>query len=137
MSQKVVQLSCHKYSSNVIEKFLENDPKNLEAFLTGAGDRISGKSANVVMMRNPYGNYVVQKALKLSAGDLRKRLIDCVLKGAEEIEDKKLSLKWRNIALGNADKETKEKSSDELSADQFKKPGRAKSKFFPDLVDSP
>lgn len=48
-------------------------------------------------MKNNYGNYVVQKALKLSTGNLKSKLMTIILRNIEKIGDKKLMMKWRSI----------------------------------------
>jgi len=48
-------------------------------------------------MKNNYGNYVVQKALKISLGGSKLKLIISILKNFEKIGDKKLMSKWKNI----------------------------------------
>ena len=48
-------------------------------------------------MINNYGNYVVQKAIKLSSGESRKRLIQDIIKNLSKLEDKKIINKWRTI----------------------------------------
>ena len=50
-------------------------------------------------MKNNYGNYVVQKALKISTGSLKNKLIISILKNIEKIGDKKLIGKWKNIVI--------------------------------------
>ena len=48
-------------------------------------------------MKNPFGNYVVQKALKLSSGLYKNKLIGFIKKSIEKFQDKKLVVKWNNI----------------------------------------
>lgn len=50
-------------------------------------------------MKNNYGNYVVQKALKISIGPLKFKLIISILKNIEKVGDKKLMAKWKNIVI--------------------------------------
>lgn len=50
-------------------------------------------------MKNNYGNYVVQKALKISTGSHKNKLIISILKNIEKIGDKKLIGKWKNIVI--------------------------------------
>lgn len=51
----------------------------------------------VDLMKNGYGNYVVQKALKLATGKLKIELINLIMKNLDKIGDRKLLLKWRKI----------------------------------------
>lgn len=48
-------------------------------------------------MKNEYGNFVIQKALKLSQNLNRKRLVKLIQKNVDKIGDKKLVVKWKNI----------------------------------------
>jgi hypothetical protein len=48
-------------------------------------------------MKNNYGNYVVQKALKLSREENRNRLVNSIVKNIHKIGDGKLKLKWQSI----------------------------------------
>lgn len=48
-------------------------------------------------MKNNYGNYVVQKALKLAKGSLKSKLITTIVKNIDKIGDKKLMMKWKSI----------------------------------------
>jgi len=50
-------------------------------------------------MKNNYGNYVVQKALRISTGLPKLKLIISILKNIEKIGEKKLIAKWRNIVI--------------------------------------
>lgn len=50
-------------------------------------------------MKNNYGNYVVQKALRISTGIPKLKLIISILKNIEKIGEKKLIAKWRNIVI--------------------------------------
>ncbi len=58
-------------------------------------------------MKNNFGNYVVQKALKLARNDNKKKLVANVSKNIERLGEKKLIEKWKNILLYN---ETGQKS---------------------------
>ena len=48
-------------------------------------------------MKNSFGNYVVQKALKLCTGFLKVKLTNNIKKNIEKINDKKLVSKWKSI----------------------------------------
>lgn len=52
-------------------------------------------------MVNSYGNYVVQKALKLSSKSDKITLINNIFKNIEKIKDRKLYLKWKLIIESN------------------------------------
>ena len=48
-------------------------------------------------MKNPFGNYVVQKALKLSSGYYKGKLTGIIKKHIEKLNDRKLINKWKEI----------------------------------------
>jgi len=50
---------------------------------------------------NNYGNYVVQKALKLSSKKDKIDLIKNITKNIDKIKDKKLNQKWKTIIESN------------------------------------
>jgi len=60
-------------------------------------DEISYMNRVVDLMKNEYGNFVIQKALKLSENINRKKLVKLIQKNVEKIGDKKLIIKWKNI----------------------------------------
>jgi hypothetical protein len=87
-------LSIMKFSSNVVEKCLEKgDDITIAKFM----EEICQKSKVMDLMKNPFGNYVVQKALKLSSGFYRNKLVGYIKKSIEKFTDKKLIAKWNNI----------------------------------------
>ena len=48
-------------------------------------------------MKNNYGNYVIQKALKIASEGNKRRILDLIIKNLDKIGEKKLILKWRFI----------------------------------------
>jgi hypothetical protein len=64
-------------------------------------DEISYMNRVVDLMKNEYGNFVIQKALKLSQNLNRKRLVKLIQKNVEKIGDKKLILKWNYVSSQN------------------------------------
>lgn len=52
-------------------------------------------------MKNNYGNFVVQKALKLSSGLTKMNLLSSIIKSIEKIGDKKIMAKWESIVNGH------------------------------------
>ena len=56
----------------------------------------------VDLMKNDYGNFVIQKALKLSQNHNRKRLVKLIQKNVDKIGDNKLIFKWKNIVTSFA-----------------------------------
>lgn len=86
---KVIELSNHKFASNVVEKCLqhgsEKDRKEIiDEFLESTnyegseeinigGQQLSG--ALYTMMKDRYGNYVIQKCIEVSKGKQREVLV--------------------------------------------------------------
>ena len=90
---KFTFLSNLKYSSNVVEKLMEKSEIILKEYINEICK--DGKISEI--MKNNFGNYVIQKALKISVNDDKKKLIDEVSKNIIKINDKKLMLKWKSI----------------------------------------
>ncbi len=77
-------------------------------------------------MKSNYGNYVVQRALKLSNGKTHEELIFAVSENIEKLNDKKLISKWKTIMetyIGNIllDKPKKKAESHPTSNSKTKK----------------
>ena len=51
----------------------------------------------VTVMRNSYGNYVVQKALNFATGEAKVALADAIYNNIPNIQDKKIRVKWAQI----------------------------------------
>jgi hypothetical protein len=49
------------------------------------------------IMKNSYGNYVIQKALKITTGKEKTFLIENIDKNIYKLNDKKLIMKWKNM----------------------------------------
>ena len=52
---------------------------------------------NIGAIRNSYGNYVIQKALRISQGKDKDVLIQAIQKCIPEIADKKIRGRWEQI----------------------------------------
>ena len=50
-------------------------------------------------MKSNYGNYVVQKAIKLSEGKYKQKLVYNAAKDINKLLDQKLIKKWKSILL--------------------------------------
>jgi len=88
------EYSLNKFSSNVVEKCIEfGGEEVISKFI----EEISNKSKIVELMKNNFGNFVVQKVLKMSNSDKLKKLTNLILKNIENIGEKKLILKWKTI----------------------------------------
>lgn len=90
---KYLFLSMEKYSSNAIERIIEKNKNNLENYI----DEICNDKNIIELIKNKYGNYVVQKAVKLSSGNYRDRIIGEISKNLNKLRDKKIINKWKAI----------------------------------------
>ena len=90
---KYVFLSNQKYSSNAVERIIEKNKDNLEYYI----NQICPDNNLSKVIRNNYGNYVIQKAVKLSTGKIREKLIKGIMKNLHKLEDKRIIKKWKII----------------------------------------
>ena len=88
-------LSFEKYASNAIEKCIEKDKEILNDFI----DEILRSNRIYDIMKSKYGNYVIQKAIKLSKNIYKKELVFCAAKDINNLNDHKLIIKWKSILL--------------------------------------
>jgi len=88
-----------KYSSNVIEKCIQKS----YIFLKNLINETCNEKNNIgLLIKNSYGNYVIQTALKYAKGELKLNLINSIEKNLNVLEDKKKLLnKWKNIINSN------------------------------------
>ena len=92
------ELSLMKYSSNVIERCLEKSPLFLYQFVQ---ETCNKQGVIGQLIKNSYGNYVVQTALKISKNELKVRLINCIEENLNVLGEKKLINKWKSILAAN------------------------------------
>ncbi|GFF59833.1 pumilio homolog 2 [Aspergillus lentulus] len=75
---QLLMYSKHKFASNVVEKSIEfgeeSQRRQIISTLTSANER--GESPLLGLMRDQYGNYVIQKVLGQLKGEEREALID-------------------------------------------------------------
>ena len=94
---KNIYLSKQKYSSNALERILEKNKKNLEFYINEiCRDNI------FEIIKNKYGNYVIKKALKLSSGKIRDKIVGEINKNINKLEDKKIINKWKSIMVSKS-----------------------------------
>ena len=100
---KILLLSIQKYSSNVIERCIEKDEQFLNSFIYEIS--IDNKSFGI-LMKNNYGNYVIQTALKVSRKNksIQMMIINLINRNFILLNDKKLVNKWKNIISINTRK---------------------------------
>ncbi|KAK4789100.1 hypothetical protein SAY86_020419 [Trapa natans] len=70
-----VDLSMQKYSSNVVEKCLEHATEESRGCIV---HELLGDPRHDQIMQDPYGNYVIQAALKYSNGTLKSALLKAI-----------------------------------------------------------
>ena len=85
--------SMGKYSSNVVEKCIEKNEEILNMFI----NEICTRDQIGQVMKNSFGNYVIQKALKIAKGNNELLLADFVNRNIYKLNDKKLIIKWKGI----------------------------------------
>ena len=92
------QFSMLKYSSNVIERCLEKNENILYYFIK---ETCFDKKTIGQLIKNSFGNYVIQTALKNSKGNIKNSLINCIEKNLGVLEEKKLINKWKCILMNS------------------------------------
>jgi len=97
---KYIYLSQQKYSSNVIERIIEKNEQNLEFYV----NEILASNNLYEVMKNIYGNYVIQKALKLSSDKTKEKLIKNIMKNIHKFDDNKIVNKWKMIIASSSSK---------------------------------
>ena len=88
-----------KYSSNVVERCIEKNELILKEYI----DEICNNGRIAEVMKNNFGNYVIQKALKLSLNDYKKKLAEEVDRNIFKLNDRKLIIKWKSIVSPHLD----------------------------------
>ena len=101
------KLSLEKYASNVIERCIEKDEEILNDYI----DEIIKSNAIHEVMKSNYGNYVIQKVLKLAKGENKNKLVFTAATDINKLNDNKLIQKWKSILNGHIN---------ELNSEQIK-----------------
>ena len=91
----LIDLSLEKFASNVIERLIEKDNEVLLKFIN---DLVISKRSLEVMKDN-YGNFVIQKALKLAFGPSKNILVIELYNNVDKLNNKKLILKWKSLIV--------------------------------------
>ncbi len=102
---KVAHLSITKYSSNVVERCMEKAGEKLRAELIRElvhADNFIG------LMKNNFGNYVIQKALLLATPELKEELALKLQESVSFLSNKKLKANWNRVIEGVEKGATKE-----------------------------
>ena len=99
VKEKICLLSMQKYSSNVVEKCLQQSSRESKEKLIAEfcqADRLSS------VIRNSFGNYVMQTALQQSEGLLKEQLKAAIQVSIPQIPDRKIRQKWESILAESA-----------------------------------
>ena len=104
--KKYYNLSLEKYASNVVERCIEKDGNILNNYI----DEIININKICEVMKSNYGNYVIQKAIKLAKGEYKKKLVYNAAKDINKLKEPKLIKKWKSILSPNI----KELSNEQL-----------------------
>lgn len=79
LSGQVVQMSQHKFASNVIEKCLEyGSSAERERLIMEIVGQTEGNENLLIMMKDQFANYVVQKILDVCTDTQRELLLCCI-----------------------------------------------------------
>lgn len=95
---KFAKFSILKYSSNVVEKCLERGGEGMVNIFI---EEIISNCKLILLLKNNYGNYVLQKALNLALPTSKIFLINNILQELRDVEDKKIIVKWKHICDSN------------------------------------
>lgn len=103
---KYAQLSMLKFSSNAVEKCIEKADLALRneiitEIITSEKFLSTIFSSLVALMKNSYGNYVIQKLLNIAEGEMKVDVGVAIQDNISHLTDKKLKAKWTQI-LDNA-----------------------------------
>ena len=94
----LTELSSMKYASNVIERFIEKNEEFLNEYIL---EICVKKNTIGTLIKNSFGNYVIQTALKHSKGKFKIILINSIENNINFLNDKKIIHKWKNIISSN------------------------------------
>ena len=94
----LTELSSMKYASNVIERFIEKNEEFLNEYIL---EICVKKNTIGTLIKNSFGNYVIQTALKYSKGKFKIILINSIENNINFLNDKKIIHKWKNIISSN------------------------------------
>ena len=89
------KLSLEKYASNVIERCIEKDEEILNNYI----DEIIYSNCLYRVMKSNYGNYVIQKVIKLAKGKCKNKLVYNAAKEINKLNENKIAHKWKSILL--------------------------------------
>ena len=99
-------LSLEKYASNVIERCIEKNEDILNDYI----NEIISSNCIYDVMKSNYGNYVIQKAIKLAKGEYKNKFVFNAAIQINKLNDNKLIQKWKSILMPHL----KELTSDQI-----------------------
>ena len=92
------ELSMMKYSSNVIERCIQKSEIFLNKFIQETCFEYNSVGT---LIKNNYGNYVIQTALKTAKSRMKISLINAIENNLNILGEKKLINKWKSILASN------------------------------------
>ena len=92
------ELSMMKYSSNVIERCIQKSEIFLSKFIQETCFEYNSVGT---LIKNNYGNYVIQTALKTAKNGMKISLINAIENNLNILGEKKLINKWKSILASN------------------------------------
>lgn len=92
-----LELSIGKFSSIIIETFIEKSPVFLEIYIRN----LHNNNLLFEIMRNNFGKFVIQKALKISTGPIHEFLLNYITFNYSRFPDIKQISQWKTILEHN------------------------------------
>lgn len=71
-------LSCQKFASNVVEKALKLTTVGMEHWRAIIVQELIDAPDHADLLKDQFGNYVLQSALRVTSGDLHGRLVQAI-----------------------------------------------------------
>jgi len=100
LSERLVQLSIQKFSSNVVEQMLQCAPAATQRQLL---EELSSPHQIAVLMSTVYGHYVARRLLQ-TAGPEQKAILERALtQGLRQVRNRRLRSRWERVLLGGGD----------------------------------
>jgi hypothetical protein len=75
---RFAMLSCQKFASNVVEKALKLSTVGMEHWRSVIVRELIDASDHAELLKDQFGNYVLQSALRVTSGDLHSRLVQAI-----------------------------------------------------------
>ena len=72
------ELSCQKFSSNVVEKALKLSTVGMEGWRDTIVDELVSTDAHADVLKDQFGNYVLQSALRATSGETHAKLVAAI-----------------------------------------------------------